>query len=151
MQAREATLAELRKYTESYVPTLRSDDLVAARAAKRADDALVASTGAAASAEGAAPPAALPPADAAEVEAMLAAAGAPAAPTAEGEAAELVTGEEAIQFALELEGYCPVTIAQRDGLVRRRPEKPRPHPPPPPPLWKLCPFGLPLTCPPDAI
>ena len=112
LQAREGSLAELRRYTESYAPTLRSDDLVAARAARRAGDAL-GSEGVSA--------AALPPVDAAEVESVLKAAGAPAPPAppsaAEGDTAEHVAEEASTQFALEFEGYCPVTTAQRDGLL----------------------------------
>ena len=88
------------------MPTLRSDDLVAARSARRADSALGGEV------------AALPPAEPAEVEAVLKAAG-PSVAAADGALAEEVGEEEAASAALELEGYCPVTIAQRDGLVRR--------------------------------
>lgn len=107
LQAREATLAELRTYTESYVPTLRSDDLVAARSARRADSTL-----------GDAEVAALPPAEPSEVEAVLKAAG-PSTAAADGEVAEAVGegDEQAAAAALELEGYCPVTLAQRSGLL----------------------------------
>lgn len=104
LQAREATLAQLRTYTESYVPTLRSDDLVAARSARRADSALGGEV------------AALPPAEPSEVEAVLKAAGASEA-TADGAVAEEVGEEEAAFASLELEGYCPVTLAQRGGLL----------------------------------
>jgi hypothetical protein len=103
-QAREATLSELRRYTESYVPTLRSDDLVGARAARRADETREGDV--------------LPPADPAEVDAALKAAGVPAGePATESEAAEQLSGDQAVSFALELEGYCPVTVAQREGLL----------------------------------
>ena len=65
------------------MPTLRSDDLVAARSARRADSAL----------GGEAAVAALPPAEPAEVEAVLKAAG-PSAAAADGAVAEEVGEEE---------------------------------------------------------
>ena len=90
-QAREATLAELRTYTESYVPTLRSDDLVAARSARRANDT-----------RGELEVAALPPA---ELDAVPKAAGTSAAAVAtDGEVAELMSEQEAVSCVLELEG-----------------------------------------------
>ena len=105
LQARDATLAELRTYTESYVPTLRSDDLVAARSARRADSTL-------------GQEAALPAAEPSEVEAVLKAAG-PSEAVADGEVAEAVGegDEQAASASLELEGFCPVTLAQRSGLL----------------------------------
>ena len=105
LQARDATLAELRTYTESYVPTLRSDDLVAARSARRADSTL-------------GQEAALPAAEPSEVEAVLKAAG-PSEAAADGEVAEAVGegDEQAASASLELEGFCPVTLAQRSGLL----------------------------------
>ena len=40
-----------------------------------------------------------------------------AEPAAESEAAEQLSVDQAVSFALEPEGYCPVTVAQREGLL----------------------------------
>lgn len=106
LQARERTLAELRSFQESYVPTLRADDLVAARAERRAAEAAgKVATG-------------LPPLADGAAAAALEAAGEEMAPSGDEVAEELLLEAEQLhEISLELDGFCATTIVQRDGLL----------------------------------
>ena len=122
LQARQLTLESLKQFEHSFTPTLKPDDLVAARAARRADEAM-----APPSSDIAPPPivpVAEPTAAAAALELALENAG-PAAAAAAGagadEGARALTEAEASEVLrearLELEGFCAYTVVQRDGLL----------------------------------
>jgi len=99
LQARQLTLDMLKQYEHSFSATLKPDDLLAARAARRADEAMQSAAAAA-------------------LEATLEAAG--ATPGADDTARALTEAEafEALKEArLELEGFCAYTAVQRDGLL----------------------------------
>ena len=122
LHARQLTLDSLKQFESSFTPTLKPDDLVAARAARRADEAL------AAPASDLAPPPVVPVADptaaAAALEMALENAGPAAARAAASggdESARALTEAEASDVLrdsrLELEGFCAYTCVQRDGLL----------------------------------
>jgi hypothetical protein len=100
LEARKATLAALRQFRDSYTPTLTPADVSASRAAARA---------------GATDDRALP--EDAVASARAVAAGGGAATEAPPEPATVLTGAELQSAQMELDGFCPVTIAERDGLL----------------------------------
>jgi hypothetical protein len=109
-RARQTTLATLATYQDSYVPTLRSDDLVAARQLRRAEEAMGEMP----------PPSTLPPVDEAAVAEALAAGDttpAGAAGAMDEEKAERVSGDELVDATLELSGFCLGTIVVRDAML----------------------------------
>ena len=109
-RARQTTLATLATYQDSYVPALRSDDLVAARQLRRAEEAMGEMP----------PPSTLPPVDEAAVAEALAAGDttpAGAAGAMDEEKAERVSGDELVDATLELSGFCLGTIVVRDALL----------------------------------
>jgi len=112
LEARQLTLDTLRGFNSSFTPTLRPDDLVAARAARRAEEAMAPVS------DDLPPPPAVPPPLPADVAAKLA--GAEASGPAD-EAARALTEREAqealAEKRLELEGFCLYTTVQRDGLL----------------------------------
>jgi len=98
--ARKTTLGALQAHRLSYSPTLNTDDLVAMRNFRRSGDA-----------DG---ERVLPAADEAAAAAALPDVG------GEGQQAEQLSGDDlraAQHTRLELEGFCPTTIVQRDGLL----------------------------------
>jgi len=107
LEARQVTLDTLRAFREPYIPTLRADDLVASRAARRNEEAL---TGM--------PMAVMPTAEPTAAAKMLedGAAGAEASPDVAHElSAEEVAASS--HLSLELESFCAYTVVQRDGLL----------------------------------
>ena len=114
LQARQLTIETLRSFTASFTSTLRPDDLVAARAARRADEAMTSA------APDAPPPPAVPRPAPADEAARLAAMDAGAA-AASDEAARPLSDAEAMdalaEHRLELEGFCLYSAVMRDGLL----------------------------------
>ena len=116
LQARQLTLESLNAFDTSFTTTLKADDLVAARAARRADEAMAAPSG-----DLPAPPV-VPLADpttaAAALEIALENAG---AQSSGDDGARALTESEASdvlrEARLELEGFCCYTAVQRDGLL----------------------------------
>ena len=118
LHARQLTLETLKHFEHSFAPTLKADDLVAARAARRADEAMLAATSDAARAS--AVPIAEPATAAAALDAALEAGGAAPAASADDAARALTESEaaDALKEArLDLEGFCAYTAVQRDGLL----------------------------------
>ena len=119
LQARQLTLDTLKQYETSFTATLKPDDLVAARAARRADEALSSGLG-----HGEAPPSVVPLAEpataAARLDATLEASGTAATSSPDDVARALTEAEaaEALSEArLNLEGFCAYSAVQRDGLL----------------------------------
>jgi hypothetical protein len=100
LEARKATLAALRQFRDSYTATLTPSDVITGRAAARA---------------GASDDRALPEDSVATARAVAAGGGAAAEPPPEP--AIILTGAELHSAQMELDGFCPVTIAERDGLL----------------------------------
>jgi len=102
LKARKATLAALKEYKDTYTPSLRPEDLVGLRSRVQVMGDVEAGEPL------------LPPDDGA------AAAVAQVDARADNNEAQVLSGEElreAHQSRIELEGFCPVTIVQRDGLL----------------------------------
>lgn len=119
LEARQLTLDTLKEFENSFNPKLKPDDLVAARAARRADEALRAGSD---DAPSPVVPVAEPAAAAAALDATLAAAdGGVPATAAPDEAAyslsELEAADALKEVRLDLEGFCVYTAVQRDGLL----------------------------------
>jgi len=111
LHARQLTLETLRTFDSSFTSTLRPDDLSAARAARRAEEAMHPAS------SDLQPPPVVPPPPPADAAARLAAAEAPA----DSESARALTEREAAdalgEARLDLEGFCMYTAVQRDGLL----------------------------------
>ena len=116
LQARQLTLDTLKQYETSFTATLKPDDLVAARAARRADEALSSGLG-----HGEAPPSAVPLAEPAtepprvrcDARGVASATSSPTMLRARSEA----EAAEALRGAAQLEGFCAYSAVQRDGLL----------------------------------
>jgi len=93
-------LAALHQFRDSYTPTLSPADVVASHAAARV---------------GASDDRALPEDSVATARAVAAGGGAPT--EAPPEPVMVLTGAELQSAQMELDGFCPVTIAERDGLL----------------------------------
>ena len=113
LHARQLTLSTLRGFDASFSSTLRPDDLSAARAARRAAEAMRPH------ASEMPPPSAVPPRAAADAAARLAAAEEPlAGPESTARALSEREASQALHEArLEIEGFCLYTVVQRDGLL----------------------------------
>jgi len=120
LKTRGGTLDELRKFQESYIPTLRSDDLAAARAAKRAEEALggVRGPGPAAMVDSSTPggggdsAAAVAQSDGSAPGGLL--------DGGDDDKPFRITSEivpQVIQLSLEIEGFCVWTLVERNGLL----------------------------------
>jgi len=116
LQARQLTLETLGQFDDSFIPTLKPDELVAARAARRADEALQSGMSA-----DLAPPPLVPLAEPAAAAAALERSGAAAPAGATDESARALTETEAAETLrearLDLEGFCAYSVVQRDGLL----------------------------------